>query len=270
MNNNNVCKFPSFQTEKSLKANSFVWEKNPEIIKNTKRLASNTLILVTNGRGEMTFDGNTFYTIKTGYLLFGFEGERLACKNFSNLEYAYVNFEGLRSQELFDRFGITDENRMFSNYDFLIPIWKESLFSSDQSNVDLACESIILHAFSTLSHAKQLGHPLVEKMKKLAKENFSSAQFGLSSISNQLKYNSKYLSHLFKSYTKTGFTEYLRSLRIKNAVSLFDYGLDSVKNVAILSGFSDPLYFSSVFKSEVGLSPKQYIEKIQNAPRKEV
>ena len=57
------------------------------------------------------------------------------------------------------------------------------------------------------------------------------------------------------------FSEYLRTVRIKHAVMLFEHGLDSVKNVALLSGFSDPLYFSSVFKSEVGISPSEYRKK---------
>ena len=59
-------------------------------------------------------------------------------------------------------------------------------------------------------------------------------------------------------------SEYLRTVRIKHAVMLFDHGLDSVKNVALLSGFSDPLYFSSVFKAEVGISPKEYKERLEN------
>jgi AraC-like DNA-binding protein len=59
-----------------------------------------------------------------------------------------------------------------------------------------------------------------------------------------------------------GYAEYLRNLRIKYAVSLFDHGIDSVKNVALLSGFSDPLYFSTVFKTVVGLSPKEYLKKL--------
>ena len=57
-----------------------------------------------------------------------------------------------------------------------------------------------------------------------------------------------------------GYTEYLRTYRIKYAVSLFEHGIDSVKNVALLSGFTDPLYFSTVFKKHIGSSPKNYIK----------
>ena len=49
------------------------------------------------------------------------------------------------------------------------------------------------------------------------------------------------------------------------AQSLFNEGLDSVKNVALLSGFSDPLYFSKVFKKRVGCAPTEYISR-QNTP----
>ena len=54
------------------------------------------------------------------------------------------------------------------------------------------------------------------------------------------------------------YSEYLRNLRIRYAASLFDHGIDSVKNVAFLSGFTDPMYFSGVFKKVTGLSPKEY------------
>jgi two-component system response regulator YesN len=58
-----------------------------------------------------------------------------------------------------------------------------------------------------------------------------------------------------------GVNEYLRTLRINHAVFLIDHGIDSVKNVALLSGFSDPLYFSAVFKKHIGMSPKEYRER---------
>ena len=61
----------------------------------------------------------------------------------------------------------------------------------------------------------------------------------------------------------TSYTEYLRMLRLKYAVSLLDHGLDSIKNVALLSGFSDPLYFSTVFKQALGVSPKEYVDKLK-------
>ena len=59
------------------------------------------------------------------------------------------------------------------------------------------------------------------------------------------------------------YSEYLRDLRIKYAVSLLNEGLDSIKNVALLSGFADPLYFSNIFKKTIGISPRKYALTVQ-------
>jgi AraC-like DNA-binding protein len=40
-------------------------------------------------------------------------------------------------------------------------------------------------------------------------------------------------------------------------------GVANVKNVALLSGFEDPLYFSKVFTASEGISPKVYIQNIE-------
>ena len=41
-----------------------------------------------------------------------------------------------------------------------------------------------------------------------------------------------------------------------------EQGVASVKNVAILSGFEDALYFSKVFKQAEGITPSEYIKNI--------
>ena len=38
-----------------------------------------------------------------------------------------------------------------------------------------------------------------------------------------------------------------------------DQGLLCVSEIASLSGYRDPLYFSKVFKKKMGMSPKSYI-----------
>ena len=83
-------------------------------------------------------------------------------------------------------------------------------------------------------------------------------------IADEIGYNSKYLSHLFKEKMGVSYSEYLRSFRFKYAISLFELGISSVKNAALLSGFSDPLYFSNAFKKAIGMSPKEFISSISS------
>ena len=57
------------------------------------------------------------------------------------------------------------------------------------------------------------------------------------------------------------FSEYLKNTRIKHAIFLIEQGITSVKNIAILSGYRDPLYFSKIFQQTVGISPSIFINK---------
>ena len=128
---------------------------------------------------------------------------------------------------------------------------------------DFGC---LLYAFSRLSSASPTQNSLVRQIIEKTETRFSDSELSISLLAKELGYNTKYLSHLFKRSTGKGYAEYLQTVRIKFAVSLFDYGLDSVKNAALLSGFSDPFYFSTVFKKLVGVSPKEYKKEGQKTP----
>ena len=95
----------------------------------------------------------------------------------------------------------------------------------------------------------------------MSEEHIRDPYLSLAQIATEIGYNPKYLSHYFKKKMNVTYSEYLRSFRFKYAISLFELGISSVKNVALLSGFSDPLYFSSTFKKAIGISPKEFILK---------
>ena len=96
----------------------------------------------------------------------------------------------------------------------------------------------------------------------LTQKSFTDPDLSMSVIADELKYDPKYLSSVFKKKKGIPYTQYLRELRIKHAIFLMEQGVVSVKNVALLSGFSDALYFSKIFTAAEGISPKAYIQKI--------
>ena len=65
-------------------------------------------------------------------------------------------------------------------------------------------------------------------------------------------------SRAFKSAFGITFKEYLLRFRIKEACRLLEKPDIPVTEVAYLSGFNDPSYFSKVFKRYVGLSPSAF------------
>ena len=216
------------------------------------------LILVINGEGFFHFDRQSV-PFRMGALVFGFGNEQFFVKSNSDVQYIYIDFNGIRADELLRRFDIRKNNRLFNGFDGLIPLWNESLSRASEQTIDLASESILLYSFSRLFGNLTNRNPLINQIIEITEERFTEPDLSISTIANELSYNPKYLSHTFKEAIQMTYSEYLRSLRIKYAISLFDHGIDSIKNVALLSGFTDPLYFSNVFKKSVGASPKTYI-----------
>ncbi len=256
----NICKFTSpFYTE-NLSAYCFVLESNEDIMQTPKNLSYYRMLLVLEGEGDIFF-GKKSFQFNTGSLFFGFKGEDFYAKCREATKYMYIDFEGLRAENLLKRFNINENNRCFLGFDGLIPLWKESLSRASKNTIDIASESIILYTLSRFSEERLEKDSITNKILGITEEQFNNFELSLSVIADELGYNSKYLSHLFKKKMNISYTEYLRHLRIKYAVALFDQGLDSVKNVALLSGFADPLYFSTIFKKSTGLSPKEYLSK---------
>ena len=254
---NNICKFVPSGTSERLSVSCFIYESDAETMKKTVKLADNMAILATCGSGIFKFNGSEI-PFSSGPLAFGFEGESFTVVSERACEYMYIRFSGLRADELFHRFGIRGGNRNFPGFDGLIPLWNESLSRATEDTVDLAAESMLLYTFSRLRAKKNTKDGVVAKIVELSERSFTDSSLSIASLADDLGYNSKYLSHVFREGMGVRYSEYLRSLRIKYAVSLIEHGIDSVKNVAVLSGFSDPLYFSTVFKESVGVSPKEY------------
>ena len=66
------------------------------------------------------------------------------------------------------------------------------------------------------------------------------------------------LYRIFKQRIGVSPQQYLTEYRIRQACALFSAEHRSVKETAFAVGFSDPLYFSSVFKKWMGVPPAEY------------
>jgi len=254
----NICKFTPESLISEREIFSFVYEKKPKAMMQERILDTNKICLVCHGNITFNYSGS-LSRCSAGDIFFLFEGELCYATPEEGADYMYISFKGTRYDELLRRFFISRQRRHFSGFSSIIPIWSESLSRAIEENLDLVAESMLLYALGRFSGDSSERANLINRVIDFTEKNFTSPELSLSTVSAEFNYNPKYVSHLFKKRMGTGYTEYLRLLRLKNAIALFDRGLDSIKNVALLSGFADPLYFSSVFKASIGLSPKEYI-----------
>lgn len=261
MKNKNICKFPSSNILNEFNISKFVLETDKITMMEIVNLPSNRMILVEQGEGTFSFDG-TLYSASAGTLIFGFEGERFTLIDGTDIHYLYIDFSGQRGQNLCTRFGIYPATRIIRKQNILIPFCKDCLLNTPQERIDLAAESVLLYVFSHLTSGNVSQNTLLQRMIELTEERFSDPDLSISVIADELGYNTKYLSHFFKEKMNVSYSEYLRSIRFKYAISLFEHGLNSIKNVSYLCGYSDPLYFSNSFKKAIGISPKEFISRL--------
>lgn len=254
----NVCKFVQTHTSENIVTTNFIYESEaPE--KDVLRIRqTHVMHLVISGEGYYRTD--LFHAaLSPGMLFFSFSGIPFGIENTGNMHYMYISFSGRRADELFQRFGISASSCIFSGYEGLVPMWRDSLMRANGENIDLLSESVLLYTFSKLHGEKDNGHYTIDHVLKYLEDHFTEGDLSLASVALAAGYNSKYLSHLFKEKLGVGFSDYLKTIRIKHAIFLMEQGVTSVKNAALLSGYSDPLYFSKVFKETVGVSPREYI-----------
>jgi AraC family transcriptional regulator of arabinose operon len=72
-------------------------------------------------------------------------------------------------------------------------------------------------------------------------------------------------SHLFQETTGTSPLRYLESLRIWKAQELLIGTSRSIKEIGLAVGFADPLYFSKVFRRNLGTGPRAFRKESRQA-----
>ncbi len=102
---------------------------------------------------------------------------------------------------------------------------------------------------------------IVDKANKIIDERFNQ-ELTLDDISKELFVSPQYFSRLYKQEMGTNFIEQLTLVRMQNAKKLIEHGEYSIKEVCYMSGYSDPNYFSRLFKKYEGVSPTTYQKQI--------
>ncbi len=106
------------------------------------------------------------------------------------------------------------------------------------------------------------------KFEKVIEENYADETFSRGKAASLMAFSERQLNRKLGDMIDYNFAEYLRKYRLqKGRDRILDGG--QITEVAFDVGFSSPSYFTSCFKAEFGLSPKEYVQqevKAKSAP----
>ncbi|NLC69449.1 MAG: helix-turn-helix transcriptional regulator [Clostridiaceae bacterium] len=92
--------------------------------------------------------------------------------------------------------------------------------------------------------------------------NHISKKIALKEIAGYVNLSPSYLSTFFKNNKGINLFQYIHVLKIEHAKELLTVDKKSIKEIAYLLGYSDPFYFTRVFKKLEGIGPSQYRERV--------
>lgn len=121
----------------------------------------------------------------------------------------------------------------------------------------------ILAELENLAFKKSIDkiNPAVSKAKMMIEKNFRCNDFNIDSLVNSLNISASHLRSEFKRYYSVTPIEYLKNIRLQNAISLLASDYYSIEDIAIKSGYSSASYFIQTFRKSTGYSPLKYKEE---------
>ena len=124
----------------------------------------------------------------------------------------------------------------------------------------------IIEAFAGRMQSRTPEDPLLKTFQSIAnyiQENLNNA-LPLQSLCRHCGVSQKTLNRLMRKYVHCTYIEYLTQQRIQRAKEIMAAHPDtSIAVIASSVSYEDPLYFSRVFKNEVGCPPSEYVIRVK-------
>lgn len=101
----------------------------------------------------------------------------------------------------------------------------------------------------------------MQKVMEFMEEQMDNAELTIDAFAERLMLSRTIFYRKLKSIIGLTPVDFIREIRIKRAVQLIDSGEYNFSQVAYMTGFNDPKYFSKCFKKVIGITPSEYKEK---------
>ena len=264
---NSICKFMQpYQPNSRLEPLRFVYETGISTLKQPFMDAVFHFNIVMSGSARLTICNMEYFLIR-GCVFFTYPGVEYEISDYDDFTYTYIAFTGKGVKEILEPLGATPFSPVSRGLEFLCDYFDETIRRLTAANSNLLTESALFYALAFVADINSKGEEkkhnenLFGSIIDYINRNYCDRSMSLATLSNIYSYSPKYISSLIKSNMKIGFSAYLSDLRIAKAKSLMDKCEGSISDIALASGFTDPLYFSKVFKRKVGIAPSEYMKK---------
>lgn len=188
-------------------------------------------------------------------------------KNLKNKNLSankYENFYNYFNNDIYNHFvkkGINidaifrDGETFFRNFDLF--------WSLDEIKIYMRVYLFNISNIITAYKKSSVDIKLIDQVIQYLNENYND-NINLNTVSDYFEKNNSYLSVLFKKATGEKFIDFLTNIRIEKAKKLLLDLDNKVSDIANQVGYTNPKHFNVVFKKVVGMTPRQFRNKVNS------
>lgn len=225
------------------------------------------LFYIFNGTCTVTVDGKK-YILDTYCSLLVFPYQSYLIESSENLKFFWIEFSGIESTAMISQTAFRLSSPVVGKLNFR---GFEYMFEYPDCKADAVFDkyrngaAIILILSYYLEHFPYAGkrkNSYVTDARTFIEENYHNPDFSVKKIVEHLKIDRSHFYKLFKNETGLSPVDYITQLRISQAEILLVNDRMAIKDISYAVGFSDPLYFSRVFKRLNGKTPSEFRKNI--------
>ncbi len=105
------------------------------------------------------------------------------------------------------------------------------------------------------SNHRSQNDELIQKLTQIVLENLDDEQFGVTELAEKVGMNRSHLYRKVISLTKKSLSQFIREIRLSEALKLLKEEQVTVSEAAYRVGFNNPSYFNSCFHDRYGFPP---------------
>ena len=233
------------------------------------------LLYIASGKGHFYFDGVEEIVPAGNMVLYRpKEEQRYYYYGVDHTEVYWVHFTGYHVKNILRKYGITDDMRVIPtgtslNYKWLFLQMIQELKLGKEDYEELLInylQQLFISIHRIIESKPRMKSPyLMNEMDTAVRyfhENYNKP-ISIEDYAASQHMSVSWFIRNFKEYTDSTPVQYILSLRLSNAQTLLESTSYNITEIADIVGFSNPLYFSRIFKKQCGMSPSEFRKQQQ-------
>lgn len=239
----------------------YVYETLPSKLSFPLCHAHSMLCLATEGTCTLCTNQNRL-SLQKGDLFCIYAGCTFSFENIHQFKYLYISLYLQEPNGFWTSHGMGEDVSVCPGFEELIGFWMTTMGRCTEDNLPTLTKGVLYYTLAllpqnTVSHS-QSGDDMISQICSMIQRCYGDSSLSLQSVCGIYNYHPNYISRQFSQKMGCSFTEYLRRCRIQHAAKLLTETELPIQEIAYGVGYDNALYFSRIFRSEMGVSPSAY------------